>query len=199
MRKGWVALLALLLAWPAWAGFDVELDAAAAYNYSGSCAATGSHAGRTVPRCSGTADGSFYLRYFTRVLTGAATVTPQMLRFVTVTEPDGTAAACFNVACTATTPGSNPHGAISFNAGSDITVDLDAVSTCNDIDEQCQSGAGSNVAVRDLQAAGNCASTTCNNSELICRVTYLGTAGTGCTGSDDDDLDVSSLKLTVTE
>jgi hypothetical protein len=193
-----LALLLLCLAVPSYAGFTVELDAAAAYAYDGTtCTSTGTHAGRTVPRCSGTADGTFVLRTFTQVAGSAPQITPQMVRFVTVGDPsDATAAACFTIACTATTEGSAP-GTMTYNSGSTIDYDMDADS-CTAQNVECMTGAGTAANIRNLQTGTDCASTACNNAELICRVRYNGTAGTGCTNGYTGGVDLSSIKLDVT-
>lgn len=196
-----VALLALLaLPTASLAGpFTVPLDGAAAYNYSGGCTSTGTHGARTVPACSGDSDGSFYLRTFVRdFLTTAATFTVERVRFTPTEEPDATADACWDIACTATVVGSDPVSALTFSTPVQIVVDLDATGTCDDINEECFSGAASNSAIRNELTNAACATTACNNAELVCQVTY-NVGGTGCTANADVNVNFNSLDLTITE
>jgi hypothetical protein len=200
-----IIVAALCVGWrppPALAGpFSLPLDGAAAYNYSGGCGPTGTHGARTVPRCSGDSDGSFYLRTFMRdFLTGPATFTVNRVRFTPVEEPDTSALSCWDIACTATALGSDPQSALTFSTPVQISTDLDADTSCDQLNEECFSDAATNSPVRNELTDAACSGTACNNAELICRVTY--NVGTGCapTAADADvDADFNSLDLTLTE
>jgi hypothetical protein len=196
MTRRVLFLLLLCLARPAWAGFDTEIDLAGAYGYDGTiCTSTGSigSPARVVPRCTGlSTDGTFLFRHFTRVLSGAAVFTVQIIRFGLTTEPDSQAAAGFIVECTALPPGSNGYNTTTFGTDATVSVDLDASANCADIGDVCHSGASSTVAIWNHKTGADCANTDCNNAELICRVTYDGN------GTDiDDTVEPSSIKLTI--
>ena len=199
-RRVAAALAAVMLAGsPAWAGFDVEIGAEGAYSYAGGCTATGSIMGngttaRTVPLCDDASSGTFFLRYFTRVpAAGAPVFTVQAIRFVNTTEPGATSATSWIVECTAMVAGALGNDAVSFGDDATVAVDMDATATCADIGETCISGASAATNIHNDSTAADCAAdSTCHNADMICKVTYDGTAA-----NTDVDVAVSSLKITV--
>jgi hypothetical protein len=179
----------LLLASRARAGFELPLDGAAARDYSGGCSATGTYANKTVPRCTGTADGEFKLYYTVHTAGAAPTCTMLKTDITTVGDPsDTTSAACFTYFCTAVVKGSNPHTTITYNAGATLTYDMDA-DGCITPDKDCVSSTAGAVNIRNLNAGADCTGTLCQDAGLVIRVRYNGTAGTGCTNGFTGGLD----------
>jgi len=203
LKKLLLALSLLALALPAaraLAGFDVEVPLETAYNYDGViCTGTGSHAGKTVPRCvTGGVDGSFYFRYFTKG-TAVTTATLDSARFIAGAAPGGaTKNVCVNVTCVATTPASNPNS-LSFSGGNSLVTYNAGTGGANCASgTECATGVGSTGAIYDLQAAGNCAA-NCHDTELICKVSWFSGGGSGTCANPwtATSLDFSSLKLTI--
>jgi len=200
-----VALAAALLAAPAFASFDVEIPFETAYAYYGSCAPTGQHGSVTVPRCSpnNANDGGFVVRTFTRVLSGAATVTLQSVRLNVGAAPGASPKnICVALFCTATTPGGTVALPLSTNAGALLSYNIGTGggdANCGQ-NKECDSGAASPVNVRNQSTGADCVGTACNNSELICTVQVNGSQQTNCTNgyyTSGGTIDLSSMKLTV--
>ena len=199
MKRSLIAALAVALvlcAAPALAQSTIPLDASASRAWTGGCTYTGSHAGATVPRCTGTADGSFLLRYQMRTGTAAPTCTVNKVSFTTVGDPsDVSAQSCFSFFCTATVEGANPNS-LTYNSGSTLTYNM-VSDSCITPNRECVTGAAAAANVRNLNAGADCASGLCTDAELIVKVQYNGTAGTGCTNGFTGGVDLATVWVSV--
>jgi hypothetical protein len=96
------------------------------------------------------------------------------------------------VECTAFPPGANGVDAVTWGTAAAISVDLHTAASNQDIKDSWQSGASSATAIWNRATGADCASTTCNDSDVVCRVSYK-SGDANVTTTED----FSSMKLTV--
>lgn len=195
MVKAFLKALALvvLIAGTAWAGYTVDpISLRAVHSLSGSAAVTGTWAGNSgYLNIDGNVDGSARFTYGTLIAGSAPEINMDQLRVI----PRGAVSGAndnirVTFACVAMPLGSD--NTITFPTGRSITYDLGTLGCA--IDTVCDLTDATAAAIKNDQTGSNCASTTCNNSILVCQVGI----DAGVANEYTDTLDFIQVKYTVT-
>lgn len=195
MRRFLISLVLLcpLSAYASGGTWTVFLTSASNYGGSG-CTATGVLGGRTIPRCSNSADDYFYA--FTEVPDFCAAA-PSVTAIFDLKNVDGSTAdgnVCAKIACSVLTQDADGDFADwTYNTLATTSKSLDDCDTPTGTGI-CVTDATDAMNFKDLSTGSDCVSSACNKRTAVCKIGR--DTGASCSGDSSTSVDFIKVRLT---